>query len=208
MSVEEYLQTRDGEKPLGVYALYNAHNAVQYIGYSRNMVLAVKVLSPKLVTASIISCAMMASNHTCCAQLAYTQVAQHNVFLSVLLQNHLQRVGEARCAFVRAMVFANAAMASRTNLEREMYSWIDREGVIPSGNGPEKDLWDVSPLASNIMPAINLTVHESCCQWHAVISDCSPMLACQHAWLIIYLLCHVSTCSICLQLLSVPKRLF
>jgi hypothetical protein len=148
MSVEEYLQTRDGEKPLGVYALYNAHNAVQYIGYSRNMVLAVKVLSPKLVTASIISCAMMASNHTCCAQLAYTQVAQHNVFLSVLLQNHLQRVGEARCAFVRAMVFANAAMASRTNLEREMYSWIDREGVIPSGNGPEKDLWDVSPLAS------------------------------------------------------------
>jgi len=44
MSVEEYLQTRDGEKPLGVYALYDAHNAVQYIGYSRNMVLAVKVL--------------------------------------------------------------------------------------------------------------------------------------------------------------------
>ncbi len=71
-------------------------------------------------------------------------MAQLNVFLSVLLQNHLQRVGEARCAFVRAMVFANAAMASRTNLEREMYSWIDREGVIPPGNGPEKDLWDVS----------------------------------------------------------------
>lgn len=43
MSVDEYLQTRDGEKPLGVYALYDAHNAVQYIGYSRNMVLAVKV---------------------------------------------------------------------------------------------------------------------------------------------------------------------
>jgi len=44
------------------------------------------------------------------------------------------------------MVFANAAMASRTNLEREMFSWIDREGVIPPGNGPEKDLWDVSLL--------------------------------------------------------------
>ncbi|KAL0051688.1 hypothetical protein WJX82_000278 [Trebouxia sp. C0006] len=109
MSVEEYLQTRDGEKPLGVYALYNAHNAVQYIGYSRNMVLAVK--------------------------------------------NHLQRVGEARCAFVRAMVFANAAMASRTNLEREMYSWIDREGVIPSGNGPEKDLWDGQATAKVMSPA-------------------------------------------------------
>jgi len=43
MSVDEYLQTRDGERPLGVYALYDAHNAVQYVGYSRNMVLAVKV---------------------------------------------------------------------------------------------------------------------------------------------------------------------
>jgi len=41
------------------------------------------------------------------------------------------------------MVFANAAMASRTNLEREMLSWIDREGVIPPGNGHEKDLWEV-----------------------------------------------------------------
>ena len=42
------------------------------------------------------------------------------------------------------MVFANAAMASRANLEREMLSWIDREGVIPPGNSPEKDLWEVS----------------------------------------------------------------
>ena len=44
LSVEEYLQTRDGERPLGVYALYDAHNHVQYVGYSRNMVIAVKVL--------------------------------------------------------------------------------------------------------------------------------------------------------------------
>lgn len=44
------------------------------------------------------------------------------------------------------MVFANAAMASRTNLEREMFSWIDKEGVIPPGNGPEKDLWEVRVL--------------------------------------------------------------
>lgn len=109
MSVDEYLQTRDGEKPLGVYALYDAHNAVQYIGYSRNMVLAVK--------------------------------------------NHVQRVGETRCAFVRAMVFANAAMASRTNLEREMFSWIEKEGVIPPGNGPEKDLWEGQAAAKVMSPA-------------------------------------------------------
>ena len=59
------------------------------------------------------------------------------------VQSHLQRVGETKCAFVRTMVFANAAMASRSNLEREMMSWIDREGVIPPGNGPEKQLWEV-----------------------------------------------------------------
>ena len=43
IAVPQYLQDREGEKPLGVYALYNAQNAVQYVGYSRNMVLAVKV---------------------------------------------------------------------------------------------------------------------------------------------------------------------
>lgn len=59
------------------------------------------------------------------------------------MQNHLQRVGDDKCAFVRAMVFANTAMASRTNLEREMHSWIQKEGVIPPGNGPEQDLWEV-----------------------------------------------------------------
>lgn len=60
-----------------------------------------------------------------------------------MLQNHLQRVGENKCAFVRAMVFANAAMASRSNLEREMHSWIEKEGVVPPGNGPEQELWEV-----------------------------------------------------------------
>ena len=44
LSVQEYLETRDGERPLGVYALYDAHNNVQYVGYSRNMVIAVKVM--------------------------------------------------------------------------------------------------------------------------------------------------------------------
>ena len=43
LSVQEYLETRDGERPLGVYALYDEHSDVQYVGYSRNMVIAVKV---------------------------------------------------------------------------------------------------------------------------------------------------------------------
>ena len=50
-------------------------------------------------------------------------------------QGHLNRVGDERCAFVRAMVFANRAMATRANLEREARNWIDAEGTTPPGNG-------------------------------------------------------------------------
>ena len=32
-----------GERPLGVYALYDERHNLQYVGYSRNIVLAVKV---------------------------------------------------------------------------------------------------------------------------------------------------------------------
>ena len=71
--------------------------------------------------------------------------------MCVCVQNHLQRVGDTRCAFVRGMVFANTAMASRANLEREMLSWVDREGVIPPGNGPEQDLWEVGFTAMHTL---------------------------------------------------------
>ena len=37
-----YLESRDGEKPLGVYAVYDSDHNIQYIGYSRNIVLALK----------------------------------------------------------------------------------------------------------------------------------------------------------------------
>ena len=52
-----------------------------------------------------------------------------------MLQGHLEGVGEERCAFVRAMVFANRAMATRSNLEREAQNWIREAGTTPSGNG-------------------------------------------------------------------------
>ena len=41
--VAQYLEAREGEKPLGVYALYDAGRNLQYVGYGRNIVLAVKV---------------------------------------------------------------------------------------------------------------------------------------------------------------------
>lgn len=43
LEVQEYLDDREGEKPLGVYAIYDKSKNIQYIGYSRNMVLAIKV---------------------------------------------------------------------------------------------------------------------------------------------------------------------
>lgn len=42
--VEQYLTVRQGEKPLGVYALYDSGRNLQYVGYARNMTLAIKVL--------------------------------------------------------------------------------------------------------------------------------------------------------------------
>ncbi|PNW70219.1 hypothetical protein CHLRE_17g710800v5 [Chlamydomonas reinhardtii] len=42
MPVPAYLDTRDGEKPLGVYCVYDSAGAAAYVGYSRNMVLAIK----------------------------------------------------------------------------------------------------------------------------------------------------------------------
>lgn len=44
MPVERYLSVREGEKPLGVYALYDRARNLQYVGYARNMTLAIKVI--------------------------------------------------------------------------------------------------------------------------------------------------------------------
>eukprot|EP00887_Chlorella_sp_A99_P006981 scaffold2.g6981.t1 len=81
----------DGSAQLlvGVYAIYSAERHLQYVGYSRNVALAVKA--------------------------------------------HLARVGEERCAYVRAMVFANRAMQSRAALLRETGNWLEEAGTIPPG---------------------------------------------------------------------------
>lgn len=42
LSVASYLDSRDGEKPLGVYAVYDVDKNLQYVGFARNIVLAVK----------------------------------------------------------------------------------------------------------------------------------------------------------------------
>lgn len=56
LPVGEYLAQRDGEKPIGVYAVYDAWEHLQYVGYSRNIVLAVKVSSAELLLRPTTSC--------------------------------------------------------------------------------------------------------------------------------------------------------
>jgi hypothetical protein len=43
ISATAYVQNRENEKPVGVYAIFDAKRNIQYVGYSRNMVLSVKV---------------------------------------------------------------------------------------------------------------------------------------------------------------------
>lgn len=61
----------------------------------------------------------------------------------VLGQGHLGRVGEERCAYVRALVVANRALMSRGHLEEQANNWLAEEGTLPPGNGVERDLWEV-----------------------------------------------------------------
>eukprot|EP00976_Prorocentrum_cordatum_P032296 656603-Prorocentrum_minimum.AAC.2 len=48
VSMGAYVEARDAEKPLGVYAVYDAEKKVQYVGYSRNVVVALKTHSKRL----------------------------------------------------------------------------------------------------------------------------------------------------------------
>lgn len=43
-----YLESRDGESPMGVYAIYDSKRNLQYVGFSRNMVLAIKAHSSRV----------------------------------------------------------------------------------------------------------------------------------------------------------------
>lgn len=48
VSMGAYVEARDAEKPLGVYAVYDSAKTVQYVGYSRNVVVALKTHAKRL----------------------------------------------------------------------------------------------------------------------------------------------------------------
>ncbi len=61
---------------------------------------------------------------------------------------------------MRAMVFANRAMASRGHLNEQARRWLDEAGTTPPGNGVERELWEARQalgqrpwLSSDVEPA-------------------------------------------------------
>ena len=76
--VQEYLDVLEGQKVVGVYALADTSRAVQYVGYSRNIPLAVKA---RLVRVGPQRCALvrtMAFNNAAMATSAnMAREAQH-----------------------------------------------------------------------------------------------------------------------------------
>jgi Fe-S cluster biogenesis protein NfuA len=44
VSAESYLESREGERPVGVFAVYDSRRNLQYVGYSRNMVLSIRTI--------------------------------------------------------------------------------------------------------------------------------------------------------------------
>ena len=73
--------------------------------------------------------------------LQYVGLARHAVRA---VRAAAERAGEERAAYVRAMVFANRAMATRAALQEQADRWLAEAGTTPPGNGVERGLWEVS----------------------------------------------------------------
>ena len=68
------------------------------------------------------------------------------------VQGQLGRVGEERCAFIRALVVVNQALMSRQHLEEQAGNWLREAGTTPPGNGIDKSDWEVcSDLAAPLI---------------------------------------------------------
>ena len=59
------------------------------------------------------------------------------------MQGHLGRVGEERCAHIRALVIVNQALMSRQHLEEQAENRLREAGTTPPGNGIDRSEWEV-----------------------------------------------------------------
>ncbi len=66
VDLDSFVARREGERLTGVYALYDARRSLQYVGYARSIVLAIKVPLPPPPALSVAPC--VTSNSTASPQ--------------------------------------------------------------------------------------------------------------------------------------------
>lgn len=95
-----------------------------------------------------------------CYYIPYKYTCTHDIPYNIHI--HTQ-VGEDRCAWVKPMVFANKAMATRDLMEQQAQAWIDEAGTVPPGNGVERELWEGASKeapAAGVMTAAQRAAYE------------------------------------------------
>ena len=78
-----------------------------------------------------------------CESCAMVTIALLMLKLLPGAQGQLGRVGEERCAFIRALVVVNQALMSRQHLEEQAEAWLREAGTTPPGNGIDRAEWEV-----------------------------------------------------------------
>lgn len=78
------------------------------------------------------------------------------------VQGHMGRVGEERCAHIRALVVVNQALMSRQHLEEQADNWLREAGTTPPGNGIDRSEWEVRGWCSLVLAWPMLTAPYAC----------------------------------------------
>eukprot|EP00959_Pyramimonas_sp_CCMP1952_P360218 7542916-Pyramimonas_sp.AAC.2 len=157
VSMGAYVEARDAEKPLGVYAVYDAEKKVQYVGYSRNVVVALKTHSKRLGAEKCAYTRVMvfANKVSTSSRSLSLQGSLHGKRGVNQFECGLREPGEPPPAIF--------AMATRANMETEVQHWLRELGETPPGNGPsERDLWDEfsSSMSTDAMSPAELAEYE------------------------------------------------
>ncbi len=84
---------------------------------------------------------------------------QKKDYMDTSTQGHLGRVGEERCAHIRALVIVNQALMSRQHLEEQAENWLREAGTTPPGNGIDRSEWEVRIPGSLIRASDSLLMH-------------------------------------------------
>ena len=126
VEVERYVKERLGENRAGVYAIRDSSNVVQYVGYARSILSAVKV-----------------SQLTEPPHQPGPPAENEELSTDLIMQAHLLAVGPERCSSLQTRVLPPRIMASRNRLQADAEAWLMELPSLPPGNAADRDLWEV-----------------------------------------------------------------